>query len=143
MRCPLLQLFIRGRDPPLYEVRRPPSRAGARDAPSRRGPRRFRGSGEGPSRELKHAAHPSLLTTSCPEHGLRRRLEPVAKFDAWHWPPGCASMDDVPHEAGSRGSDLHNCRAPAALRQELQRLADAAKRAREGRSSTSSGSRAL
>ena len=34
-------------------------------------------------------------------------------------------------------------RAEAALRQELQRLADAAKRAREGQSSSSSGSRAL
>jgi Ran GTPase-activating protein (RanGAP) involved in mRNA processing and transport len=34
-------------------------------------------------------------------------------------------------------------RADAALRQELQRLADAAKRAREGQSSSSSGSRAL
>jgi hypothetical protein len=34
-------------------------------------------------------------------------------------------------------------RAEAALRQELQRLADAVKRAREGRYSTSSGSRAL
>ncbi len=34
-------------------------------------------------------------------------------------------------------------RAEAALRQELQQLADAAKRAREGQSSTSSGSRAL
>jgi hypothetical protein len=34
-------------------------------------------------------------------------------------------------------------RAEAALRQELQRLADAVKRAREGQSSTSSGSRAL
>ena len=33
-------------------------------------------------------------------------------------------------------------RAEAALRQELQQLADAAKRAREGQSSTSSGSRA-
>ena len=34
-------------------------------------------------------------------------------------------------------------RAEAALRQELQRLADAVKRAREGQSSSSSGSRAL
>ena len=34
-------------------------------------------------------------------------------------------------------------RAEAALRQELQRLADAVKRARERQSSTSSGSRAL
>jgi hypothetical protein len=34
-------------------------------------------------------------------------------------------------------------RAQAALRQELQRLADAVKRAREGQSSSSSGSRAL
>ena len=34
-------------------------------------------------------------------------------------------------------------RAEAALRQELQRLADAAKRAREGQSSSSSSSRAL
>ncbi len=34
-------------------------------------------------------------------------------------------------------------RAEAALRQEQQQLADAAKRAREGQSSTSSGSRAL
>jgi hypothetical protein len=34
-------------------------------------------------------------------------------------------------------------RAEAALRQELKRLADAVKRAREGQSSTSSGSRAL
>ncbi len=34
-------------------------------------------------------------------------------------------------------------RAEAALRQELQRLADAVKRAREGQSSTWSGSRAL
>ncbi len=34
-------------------------------------------------------------------------------------------------------------RAEAELRQELQRLADAAKRAREGQSSSSSGSRAL
>ena len=34
-------------------------------------------------------------------------------------------------------------RAEAALRQELQRLADAVKRAREGRSSSSSASRAL
>ena len=34
-------------------------------------------------------------------------------------------------------------RAEAALRQELQRLANAAKRAREGQSSSSSGSRAL
>jgi hypothetical protein len=34
-------------------------------------------------------------------------------------------------------------RAEAALRQELQRLADAIKRAREGQSSSSSGSRAL
>jgi hypothetical protein len=34
-------------------------------------------------------------------------------------------------------------RAEAALRQELQRLVDAAKRAREGQSSSSSGSRAL
>jgi hypothetical protein len=34
-------------------------------------------------------------------------------------------------------------RAEAALRQELQRLADAVKRAREGQSSTSSVSRAL
>ena len=34
-------------------------------------------------------------------------------------------------------------RAEAALRQELQRLADAAKRARQGQSSTSSGSRAI
>jgi hypothetical protein len=34
-------------------------------------------------------------------------------------------------------------RAEAALRQELQRLADVAKRAREGQSSSSSGSRAL
>ena len=34
-------------------------------------------------------------------------------------------------------------RAETALRQELQRLADAAKRAREGQSSSSSGSRAL
>jgi hypothetical protein len=34
-------------------------------------------------------------------------------------------------------------RAEATLRQELQRLADAAKRAREGQSSSSSGSRAL
>jgi hypothetical protein len=34
-------------------------------------------------------------------------------------------------------------RAEAALRQELQRLADAAKRAREGQSSSSSGSRAM
>ena len=34
-------------------------------------------------------------------------------------------------------------RAEAALRQELQRLAHAVKRAREGRSSSSSGSRAL
>jgi hypothetical protein len=34
-------------------------------------------------------------------------------------------------------------RAEAALRQELQQVADAAKRAREGQSSTSSGSRAL
>jgi hypothetical protein len=34
-------------------------------------------------------------------------------------------------------------RAEAAMRQELQRLADAAKRAREGQSSSSSGSRAL
>jgi hypothetical protein len=34
-------------------------------------------------------------------------------------------------------------RAEAALRQELQRLADAAKRARECQSSSSSGSRAL
>ncbi len=34
-------------------------------------------------------------------------------------------------------------RAEAALRQELQRLADAAKRAREGHSSSSSGSHAL
>jgi hypothetical protein len=34
-------------------------------------------------------------------------------------------------------------RAEAALRQELQRLADAAKRAREGQSSSSSGPRAL
>ena len=33
--------------------------------------------------------------------------------------------------------------AEAALRQELQRLADAAKRAREGQSASSSGSRAL
>ena len=34
-------------------------------------------------------------------------------------------------------------RAETALRQELQRLADAAKRAREGQSASSSGSRAL
>ncbi len=34
-------------------------------------------------------------------------------------------------------------RAEAALRQELQRLADAAKRARQGQSSSSSGSRAI
>ena len=34
-------------------------------------------------------------------------------------------------------------RAEAALRKELQRLADAAKRARQGQSSTSSGSRVL
>ena len=34
-------------------------------------------------------------------------------------------------------------RAETALRQELQRLADAAKRAREGQSSSSSGSRAM
>ena len=34
-------------------------------------------------------------------------------------------------------------RAEAALRQELQRLADAAKRAREGQSASSSGSRAM
>ncbi len=34
-------------------------------------------------------------------------------------------------------------RAEAALRQELQRLADAAKRARQGQSSSSSGSRAM
>jgi hypothetical protein len=34
-------------------------------------------------------------------------------------------------------------RAEATLRQALQRLADAAKRAREGQSSSSSGSRAL
>jgi hypothetical protein len=34
-------------------------------------------------------------------------------------------------------------RTEATLRQELQRLADAAKRAREGQSSSSSGSRAL
>ena len=34
-------------------------------------------------------------------------------------------------------------RAEAALRQELQRLADAVKRAREGQSSSSSGSRAI
>ena len=34
-------------------------------------------------------------------------------------------------------------RAEAALRQELQRLADAAKRARQGQSSSSSGSRAV
>jgi hypothetical protein len=34
-------------------------------------------------------------------------------------------------------------RAEAALRQELQRVADAVKRAREDQSSTSSGSRAL
>ena len=34
-------------------------------------------------------------------------------------------------------------RAEVALRQELQRLADAVKRAREGQSSSSSGSRAL
>ncbi len=34
-------------------------------------------------------------------------------------------------------------RAEAALRQELQRLADAVKRARQGQSSSSSGSRAL
>ncbi len=34
-------------------------------------------------------------------------------------------------------------RAEAALRQELQRLPDAAKRAREGQSSSSSGSRAV
>jgi hypothetical protein len=45
-----------------------------------------------------------------------------------------------------RGRDLAAAyllpRAEAALRQELQQLADAAKRAREGQSSTSSGSRA-
>ncbi len=34
-------------------------------------------------------------------------------------------------------------RAETALRQELQRLADAAKRAREGQSASSSGSRAM
>ncbi len=34
-------------------------------------------------------------------------------------------------------------RAETALRQELQRLVDAAKRAREGQSSSSSGSRAM
>jgi hypothetical protein len=58
----------------------------------------------------------------------------------------------LPHDADSRwlsegGRDLAAAdllpRAEAALRQELQRLADAVKRAREGQSSTSSGSRAL
>jgi hypothetical protein len=46
-----------------------------------------------------------------------------------------------------RGRDLAAAyllpRAEAALRKELQRLADAAKRARQGQSSTSSGSRVL
>jgi hypothetical protein len=47
--------------------------------------------------------------------------------------------------SGGRDSAAANLlpRAEAALRQELQQLADAAKRAREGQSSSSSGSRAL
>jgi hypothetical protein len=53
-----------------------------------------------------HVAHPSLLTTICAEHGLRRRLEPVATYDAWRWPPCCASTSDVPHAAEGLGSDL-------------------------------------
>jgi hypothetical protein len=58
----------------------------------------------------------------------------------------------LPNEADSRwlsqgGRDMAAAhllpRAEAALRQELQRLADAVKRAREGQSSTSLGSRTL
>ena len=58
----------------------------------------------------------------------------------------------LPNEADSQwlsqgGRDMAAAqllpRAEAALRQELQLLADAAKRARQGHSSTSSGSRAL
>ncbi len=58
----------------------------------------------------------------------------------------------LPYDADSQwlsqgGRDLAAAkllpRAEAALRQELQRLADAVKRAREGQSSASSGSRAL
>jgi hypothetical protein len=59
---------------------------------------------------------------------------------------------ELPNESDSKwlslgGRDLAAAyllpRAEAALRQELQRLADAVKRARECQSSTSSGSRAL
>ncbi len=59
---------------------------------------------------------------------------------------------ELPDDAGSQwlspgGRDLAAAyllpRAEAALRQELQRLADAVKKARECQSSTSSGSRAL
>jgi hypothetical protein len=59
---------------------------------------------------------------------------------------------ELPYESGSRwrsqgGRDMAAAyllpRAEAALRQELQRLADAVRRAREGQSSSSSVSRAL
>jgi len=77
------------------------------------------------------------------------------------WPPSfaeCAAMlafgdellvlpDDECKWRTPGGRDLAAVyllpRAATALRQELQRLADAAKRAREGESSSSSGSRAM
>jgi hypothetical protein len=69
-----------------------------------------------------HTAHPSLLTTVCSEHGLRRRLEPAATYDAWRWPPCCASTADIPHEMCGRGSDLNM----AAVREDLAAYHDRA-----------------
>jgi hypothetical protein len=57
-------------------------------------------------------------------------------------PDGSGSQWLSPGGRISAASDLLP-RAEAALREELQRLADAAKRARQGQSSSSSGSRAI
>jgi hypothetical protein len=66
----------------------------------------------------------------------------LVDFKLLAWP--CES-DSLWHSQGGRDMAAAHLlpRAEAALRQELQRLADAVKRARQGQSSTSLGSRTL
>jgi hypothetical protein len=56
---------------------------------------------EGPDSPLRE------LTCGWDPHGLRRRLEPVATWDAWRFPDCCASTPAVAHARGGLGSDLH------------------------------------
>ena len=74
-----------------------------------------------------------MTATEAPSPPLRQRI-------AFY---GRQTTDNLKDRLRSDSSDCLLPRAEAALRQELQRLADAAKRAREGQSASSSGSRAL